>query len=78
MDTNTASTDVNSTITIVHINEHQISNEDQTWKEYTEFHNEQDEHATLWTRIQRMVRSALGYENTLIRYHPKPSDPFKA
>ena len=69
---------VNTAITVVHINEHEISNEDQTWKEYNSFNNDQVEQATLWTRIQRMVRSALGYETTLIRYHHKSIDPFKA
>lgn len=46
--------------TVIQVNDHEISNEDATWQAYTGNTDEQQP-ATFWTRINRLVKIAFGY-----------------
>ncbi len=53
----------NNITTVIHVNDHEISNEDATWQAYTGGTDEQQQPATFWTRINRMVKVAFGYSS---------------
>ena len=47
-------------ITVIQVNDHEISSEDATWQAFKGSCDEQQP-ATFWTRINRMVKDAFGY-----------------
>lgn len=54
---------LNNITTVIHVNDHEISNEDATWQTYTGGTDEQQQPATFWTRINRLVKIAFGYSS---------------
>ena len=65
-------------VAVIQVNDHEISTEDSTWRVFNAETDTQP--ASLWTRIHRIVKDALGYSsNTTV-----PStgvaipDPFNA
>jgi len=64
--------------TVIQVNDHEISNEDATWKAFNGSCDEQQP-ATFWTRINRMVQVAFGYSsNSTGVYGVAIPDPFNA
>lgn len=60
MTNNNHSATQNNITTVIQVNDHEISNEDATWQAYTGNTDEQQP-ATFWTRINRLVKIAFGY-----------------
>jgi hypothetical protein len=60
MTNNNQSATQNNIITVIHVNDHEISNEDATWQAFNGSTDAQQP-MTLWTRINRMVKDAFGY-----------------
>jgi hypothetical protein len=59
---NGAQSSTANAITVIQVNDHEISSEDATWQAFKGSCDEQQP-ATFWTRINRMVKDALGYSS---------------
>ena len=66
--------------TVIQVNDHEISNEDATWQAFNGSCDDQQQPATLWTRINRIVKDALGYSSNSAMHSTGVaiSDPFNA
>jgi hypothetical protein len=66
--------------TVIQVNDHEISNEDATWQAFNGSYDDQQQPATLWTRINRMVKDALGYSSNSAMHSTGVAipDPFNA
>ena len=59
----TTSSIVTDNASVILMNEHEISNEDATWQAFKTDSVDATQPASIWSRIHRIVKDALGYSS---------------